>query len=138
LKKAAGGDHAAFEQLYRQLRRRVNARICTVLRDSAQSEEVMQDVMLELWTKASRFDPARGSVASWVMKIARYRPGPRRAERGYATPGRLAQPWSRSLMSPQRVEAGLEREDFRQCLEGLTALQRQSATGSSACAGSMK
>jgi anti-anti-sigma factor len=70
---AAGGDHAAFEQLYRQLRRRVSARIYTVLRDSAQSEEVMQDVMLELWTKASRFDPARGSAVSWVMKIARYR-----------------------------------------------------------------
>lgn len=125
---AAGGDHAAFEQLYRQLRRRVNALIYTVLRDSAQSEEVTQDVMLELWTKASRFDPARGSAVSWAMRIARHRAIDRvRAEQSAAM--RLRKTGAALIPVPdvtQTVESSLEREHFRQCLEGLTALQRQS------------
>ena len=125
---AADGDQAAFEQLYRQLRRRVNALIYIVLRDSAQYEEVTQDVMLELWTKASRFDPARGSVVSWVMRIARHRAIDRvRAEQSAAM--RLRKTGAALIPVAdvtQTVESSLEREHFRQCLEGLTALQRQS------------
>jgi RNA polymerase sigma-70 factor, ECF subfamily len=128
LQLAASGDHAAFEQLYRQLRRRVNALIYTVLRDSAQSEEVTQDVMLELWTKASHFDPARGSAVSWVMRIARYRAIDRvRAEQSARARIR------KTGVAPvpvadvaQTVETSLERERVRHCLDGLTSLQRQS------------
>lgn len=44
-----------------------------VLRDRAQSEEVTQEVMTEIWRNASRFDPSRGSATSWVLTVAHRR-----------------------------------------------------------------
>ena len=38
-----------------------------VLRDPAQSEEVAQEVLVEVWRTAPRFDPARGSATTWVV-----------------------------------------------------------------------
>jgi RNA polymerase sigma-70 factor (ECF subfamily) len=39
-----------------------------VLRDAAQSEEVTQEVFLEIWQLAGRFDPDRGSAVGWVLR----------------------------------------------------------------------
>ena len=44
-----------------------------ILRDAAQSDEVLQEVMLEVWRLAPRFDPHAGSAAAWIMTIAHRR-----------------------------------------------------------------
>ena len=54
LRLVAVGDQQAFEQLYRQLARPVYGVIRRVLRNPAQSEEVTQEVMLEVWRTAPR------------------------------------------------------------------------------------
>ena len=41
-----------------------------ILRDVAEAEDVVQDVFLEIWEKADRFDPARGTVKVWVLQYA--------------------------------------------------------------------
>ena len=50
-------------------------RICVWLRQRGasviQAEELAQDVMLDVWRQASRYDPGRASVAAWVFTIAR-------------------------------------------------------------------
>src|SRR5229473_802000 len=61
----ARGDTDAFEPVYGVIRR--------VLRDPSQSEEVTQEVLLEVWRTAARFDPAVGGAATWVMTIAHRR-----------------------------------------------------------------
>ncbi len=67
------GDHAAFAAVYDELSGAVFGTVKRVLRDPAMSEEVTQEVFVELWRTAARFDPERASVATWAITIARRR-----------------------------------------------------------------
>src|SRR5258708_39810328 len=69
----ARGDEKAFASVYDQLAGPVYGLIRRVVRNPAQSEEVAQEVLLEVWRAASRFDPSKGSAATWVMTIAHRR-----------------------------------------------------------------
>src|SRR5450755_5072127 len=62
LAHVARGEHGAFEQVYDRLAGPVYGLIRKVVRDPAQSEEVAQEVLLEVWRTASRFDATRGSA----------------------------------------------------------------------------
>jgi RNA polymerase sigma-70 factor, ECF subfamily len=73
LARVARGDHRAFELLYGELAGPIYGVVRQVLRDPAQSEEIAQEVLLEIWRTASRFDPARGSPAAWALTIAHRR-----------------------------------------------------------------
>ena len=72
LARVARGDQAAFEAVYDNLAGPVYGLILRVVRDPAQSEEVSQEVLLEVWRTAARFDPAKGSAATWAMTIAHH------------------------------------------------------------------
>ena len=67
------GDEAAFATLYDELAGLVFGTVKRVLRDPAMSEEVTQEVFLELWRTAARFDPERASVSTWAITMARRR-----------------------------------------------------------------
>ncbi|WP_033443887.1 sigma factor, partial [Saccharothrix sp. NRRL B-16314] len=69
----ARGDEKAFERLYDVVAGRVLSLAVRVLRDHAQSEEVAQEVLVEVWRTAGRFDPGRGSALAWVMTMAHRR-----------------------------------------------------------------
>lgn len=73
LQRVARGDHAAFARVYDMLSPRVFGLIVRVLVDRAQSEEVLQEVFLEIWQSAERFAPNRGQGRSWVLTIAHRR-----------------------------------------------------------------
>jgi RNA polymerase sigma-70 factor (ECF subfamily) len=62
----ARGEHGAFDLVYERLREPVYRQVATVLRDLAQSEEVTQEVFLELWSTAEQYDPIKGSAAGWA------------------------------------------------------------------------
>ena len=130
LSQAARGDETAFASLYDQLSGPVYGFIRRVIRDPEQAEEVAQEVFLEVWRAATRFDSAKGSAATWVMTIAhrravdRVRSATAAAERERRTSVLLAA----SDEVAEAVEATLERERVRRCLEGLTELQRESIT----------
>lgn len=70
LSRVAVGDHTAFRQLYDRMAPRVHSLILRTLVDHGQSQEVTQDVFVEVWLSASRFDPSRGSAISWIMMKA--------------------------------------------------------------------
>ena len=71
--RAARGDQQAFAELYDLIAPRVHAVVLGVVRDPAQAEEVTQEVLVELWRLATRFDPARGSVMAWATTVAHRR-----------------------------------------------------------------
>ena len=125
----ARGDHRAFELVYRELAGPVYGVVRQVLRDPAQSEEIAQEVLLEIWRTASRFDPAKGSPAAWALTIAHRRAVDRvRSEHSSA---RREEKAAANLAGEyddvaEMVAATLDRQRVRRCLDGLTELQRES------------
>ncbi len=73
LQRVAQGDQNAFARLYDMLSPRAFGLILRVLVDRSQSEEVLQEVFLEVWQSAERFAPNRGQGRSWVLTIAHRR-----------------------------------------------------------------
>ncbi len=127
LASVARGDQAAFESVYDQLAGPVYGLVRKVLRDPAQSEEVAQEVMLDVWRTASRFDAGRGSVVAWVMTIAH-----RRAVDRVRSESASAQREQKLAPGPvsgddvaELVETALDRQRVRRCLGALTSLQAE-------------
>jgi RNA polymerase sigma-70 factor (ECF subfamily) len=73
LVRAADGDQRAFAALYDATAPRVFGLVLRILVDRAQAEEVAQEVFLEAWRQAKRFDPSRGAAISWLLQIAHAR-----------------------------------------------------------------
>ena len=73
LVSVARGDQRAFAELYDLLSSRVLGLILRVLVNRAQSEEVLQEVFLEIWQSAARFAPNKGQGRTWVLTIAHRR-----------------------------------------------------------------
>ena len=69
----ASGDRSAFTSLYCLVEQRVFGLVLAVLRDREQSREVVQEVFLQLWQQANRYDTGRGSGEAWVLHLAHSR-----------------------------------------------------------------
>lgn len=85
LRQIAVGDRAAFGRLYDATSPAVFGLLVKMLRSPEAAEEVAQEVYLEVWKKATSFDPDRGTGTTWISLIARSRALDRiRSERSYS------------------------------------------------------
>jgi RNA polymerase sigma-70 factor (ECF subfamily) len=66
-------DERALSALYDRYAGMLFAMLVRILRDTSAAEEVLQDLFLQLWRGASRFDASRGSLAGWLLVIGRNR-----------------------------------------------------------------
>jgi RNA polymerase sigma-70 factor, ECF subfamily len=128
----ARGDQEAFSRVYDAVCGPVLGLVRAVLRDPAQSEEVTQEVLIEVWRTAARFQPSRGSAMTWILTLAHRRAVDRVRSAQAATDrerrAALLEQTPAYDEVTEQVEARLEREQVRRCLRGLTELQRQSVT----------
>ena len=68
-----GGDREAFEALYCRHADAAYGIAWRVLRDADLAQDVVQEAFLGFWTSRERFDPARGSVRTWLLTIVHRR-----------------------------------------------------------------
>jgi len=130
LQRVARGDSPAFELLYDEIANSVFGVIRRVLHNPAQSEEVTQEVLIEVWRNATRFDPERGSATSWIHTMA-HRRAIDRVRSAQASADRDQRVAMRDHVTPyddvaDQVETHLEHQQVRRCLDSLTELQRES------------
>lgn len=129
--RVAKGDERAFELLYDQLAGPIFGLVRRIVRDSAQSEEVAQEVLVELWRTATRYAPEKGSALNWAMTLAHRRAVDRVRSARASTEREQKATFEAARGRPfdevaESVTARLERSQVRKCLSFLTDLQRES------------
>jgi RNA polymerase sigma-70 factor, ECF subfamily len=133
LRQVARGDSAAFATVYDLTKARVYGLVTRVVRDPGYSEETTQEVYLEVWRTASRYDPAKGSALAWLLTMAHRRAVDRvRAEQAGSTResrygAANSEPGGATAHDPvaDSAIAGDERRRVTQCLDALSDAQRQ-------------
>ncbi len=129
LGRVARGDADAYAQFYDRVAPAVYGLALRMLRDRSAAEEVVQEVLVEAWRSAARFDATKGTVMTWVLTFAHRRTVDRvRRDRSYAD----RQDRERALTGRPvdddpgaRVEVEESRARVRAALETLPPPQRE-------------
>jgi RNA polymerase sigma-70 factor, ECF subfamily len=73
LQRIAQKDSASFQALYRKYSGLIFTAISNVLNDHHDAEDVMQEVLVQLWNKAHLYEPRKGKPLTWITTMARNR-----------------------------------------------------------------
>lgn len=125
--RVMAGDERAFAALYDSLAPLVYGVCLKVIRNPAQADEVAQEVFVELWRTARRFDPHRASVTTWAAVIAHRRAVDRvRAESSRDRRDDQAIQQSPTTVADIATEVvdGIDRRRVARALGSLTSVQR--------------
>ncbi len=132
LARIAQGDQRAFAALYDEISPRVFGLVRRLLVDHSQSEEVTQEVFLEIWQNATRYEPGKGGALTWVLTMA-HRRAVDRIRASQASRNRDLKIGVRDFVAEYddvatTVEVTIESERVKEAMSQLTELQRQAVT----------
>lgn len=121
--RLAEGDSAALEEIYTATRVKLFGICFRILGDQKEAEDALQDVYINLWQRADRYDPQRASPISWLATFARNRAIDRLRTgkvRGGAVPVDEAAPLPDETPLADSLLIDAEREaQIHKCLETL-------------------
>ena len=129
LQRVATGDRDAFAELYDRTAPRIFGLVKRLLRDHSQSEEVTQEVYLEIWQTAPRYDTNKGGAIAWMLTMA-HRRAVDRVRASQASRNRDTKVGIRDYAPEfdsvaENVEVQIESERVKEAMKRLTELQRQ-------------
>jgi RNA polymerase sigma-70 factor (ECF subfamily) len=73
MRRVAERDRAAFAELYQRTSAKLYGIVLRILRRRDVAEEVLQEIYVQIWERAARYDAMRGSPLAWMAVIARNR-----------------------------------------------------------------
>ncbi|HEX7835410.1 MAG TPA: sigma-70 family RNA polymerase sigma factor [Pseudolysinimonas sp.] len=132
LGRVAQGDREAFAELYDRTASRVFGLVKRLLRDHSQSEEVTQEIFLEIWQTASRYDADKGGAMAWMLTMT-HRRAVDRVRASQSSRDRDTRIGIRDFAPEfdsvaENVEIQIESERVKEAMKRLTELQRQAVS----------
>lgn len=119
------GDDDAIRTLYARFGRPVYSLGLRLLGTRESAEELTQDVFLTAWRKATRFDPERGRLSTWLMTIAHNLAVDRlRRETGVSRPTLVLVDEVPDAPGLDEQEVLIERDAAMRALESLSEAER--------------
>jgi RNA polymerase sigma-70 factor (ECF subfamily) len=124
----ARGERYALHALYERESRWLLGVALRIVRDRARAEDVLQDAFLQVWQRASTYDPQLGSARGWLYTVVRHR-----ALSELRHPGRMTplDPQDLALLADARQaheavddDRALDVDRLERCLERLEAMRR--------------
>jgi len=67
------GDEAALEALYHRHKYLLRTIISRILSSDSESEDLLQEIFIEIWNRAAHYDPSKGKALGWIVTLARRR-----------------------------------------------------------------
>jgi len=117
------GGQDAMSTFFDRYSKMVYSVALRVLHDSSEAQDVMQEIFIQVWRNPRAYDAARGSLAGWLVVVARNRAIDQLRRRKPADPVELfTLPSSMNLA--QEAERSLLLEKIRKAMDGLPAEQR--------------
>src|ERR1700733_15827487 len=67
------GCSLCFEELFHRYCRQVYSVAFRILRDRAETEDIVQEVFLSIFLEQERFDPSRATLRTWILQFAYFK-----------------------------------------------------------------
>jgi RNA polymerase sigma-70 factor (ECF subfamily) len=128
LARITARDPAALGELYDRHSRLIFGLVLRMLRNRAEAEEVLQEVFVQVWTRAGSFHQALGSPVGWMVGIARNRAIDRLRAAKLRQPGPAGAPEAIEIRDAVHRADAVRNEqqlDIQRAVEALSADQRE-------------
>ena len=126
INRVVARDATAVGELYDRHSRVLFGLILRVIRDRSEAEEILQEVFVQVWTRADSYDVQIGPPVAWLVRIARNRAIDRLRANNVRTRTVEATPLPAPVVTPEAYAALTERQRaVKRALDALPAEQRQ-------------
>lgn len=123
LERIRAHDASAIGELYDRHSRMLYGLVLRILRDRSEAEDVLQEVFMVVWNRASTYDSSAGSPAGWLVGIARNRAIDRLRAAAVRTRTLEEAPVSQPPDTPERTAETTERQ--RAVVRALEAMPQE-------------